>query len=52
MSDLESTSEELAREYLVDRGLLKAGGRRELLGEMARLRDRGRIARVLLTHDS
>ena len=52
MSDLETPiealAEELARDYLVDQGLLKPGGRRELLGEMARLRDRGRIAHVLL----
>lgn len=43
------TARQFQSRYLVDRGgLLRPGGRRELLREMARLRDGGAVARVLL----
>ena len=43
------TALEFRSRYLIDRGeLLRSGGRRELLREMARLRDAGAVARVLL----
>ncbi len=49
MSQRSEVAQEFRSRYLIDRGqLLRPGGRRELLAEMARLREQGRTARVLL----